>query len=63
MENVIVVIIVVLAVVYLLRSFFRSSRKDAPSCGCGCSGCRSETVCPPEGKDAGRAQSQDPHAT
>lgn len=63
MENVIVVMVVVLAVAYLSRGFFRASRKDAPTCGCGCSGCSPETACPPEGKGADRAQPQEPHAT
>jgi uncharacterized membrane protein YadS len=57
MENVIVVFIVVLAVAYLFQAFFRSSRKDAPSCGCGCASCGSKTVCPSDETDQDKAQS------
>jgi hypothetical protein len=57
MENVIVIVIVVLAVAYLFRAFFRTSGKDAPSCGCGCSACGSETVCPPDETRRDKAQS------
>ncbi len=56
MENVIVVVIVVLAVAYLFRTFFRSSRSDAPSCGCGCASCGSETACPSNETGQDKAQ-------
>jgi uncharacterized membrane protein YadS len=57
MQNVIVIVIVVLAVAYLFRAFFRSSRKEAPSCGCGCASCGSETVCPADETGQDKTQS------
>jgi hypothetical protein len=43
MENILVIVIVVLAGAYIIRRYYRGSKKGL-DCGCGCSSCSSETT-------------------
>ncbi|MCG6908941.1 MAG: FeoB-associated Cys-rich membrane protein [Deltaproteobacteria bacterium] len=46
MQNIIVVLIVIIAAVYLVRRFYRGvKRPGKDTCGCGCSGCSQTTTC------------------
>ena len=46
METVIVVIIVALAVIYLMRRYWRIFRpREETACDCGCSGCGQASTC------------------
>ncbi|MBU2497607.1 MAG: FeoB-associated Cys-rich membrane protein [Proteobacteria bacterium] len=44
MDNVFVILILVLAVAYIARTFYRKSKRQA-SCGSGCCGCDDDSSC------------------
>ena len=44
MGNILVILILVLAVAYIGRAFYRGSKKQA-ACGCGCSACGDDPSC------------------
>ena len=44
MENIIILLIVGLAVLYMIRLFYKTAKKE-DSCGCGCSSCETSTEC------------------
>ena len=44
MENIIVLPIVGLAVLYLIRIFYKTAKKE-DGCGCGCSSCETSVDC------------------
>lgn len=44
MENLIVTVIVVLAVVYVGKTFYKSA-KNSNKCACGCSSCDTSSSC------------------
>jgi len=55
MQNLIVGLIVIAAVVYLVRRFYKRARAlETDTCGCGCDGCTRTTLCdqmPPSEKE------------
>jgi hypothetical protein len=44
MENIIVILIVGVAVLYMIRIFYKTAKKG-DSCGCGCSSCETIVDC------------------
>jgi hypothetical protein len=44
MENIIVLLIVGLAVLYMIRIFYKTAKKE-DGCGCGCSSCETSVDC------------------
>ena len=44
MENIIVLLIVGLAVLYMIRIFYKTAKKE-DGCGCGCSSCETSADC------------------
>jgi hypothetical protein len=44
MENAIVLLVVILAVALLIRSYYRKA-KNPPDCGCGCTSCGKDLDC------------------
>lgn len=45
MQSAIVIAIIAAAVAYLVYRKVRAGKNEAPSCGCGCSGCPSSGGC------------------
>ena len=54
MQNLIVLLIVLAAVIYVGRRLYNSFRPGASSCGCGCSGCSNSGCSLPRNKDSRR---------
>jgi len=44
MENIIVLLIVGLAVLYMIRIFYKTAKKE-DDCGCGCASCETSVAC------------------
>jgi hypothetical protein len=44
MENIIVLLIVGLAVLYMIRIFYKTAKKE-DGCGCGCASCETSVDC------------------
>ncbi len=44
MENIIVLLIVGLAVMYVIKMFYKTAKKE-DGCGCGCSACDTSADC------------------
>ena len=51
MQNLIVLLIVLAAVIYVGRRLYNSFRPGASSCGCGCSGCSNSGCSLPQKKN------------
>ena len=52
MQNLIVFIIVIMAILYVGRRLYNSFRPGASSCGCGCSGCTNAGCSLPQKKNS-----------
>jgi uncharacterized membrane protein YuzA (DUF378 family) len=50
MENIIVWLIVGLAVLYMIRIFYKTAKKEE-GCGCGCSSCETSADCSDDPKN------------
>jgi len=59
MDNLLVILIVIVAIAYIIRTFFKRLKNQEDSC-CGCSACNTDSIyCGPKGNSLHASKKED----